>query len=79
MPSTGGLRSIAWPLVGMGSEKGAQIIYYFRDLNMPLYLVSAFPKGYQLKLSETEKDNMSQLVVELVESYWRDWARIAAK
>lgn len=48
LPGTGGVRLLHWPIKATGKSKRARIIYYFRDLNMPLYM---------LKLRRTMKEH----------------------
>src|ERR671921_241587 len=46
-----GLRKIRWKAKGFGKSGGARIIYYFRDLNMPLLLLAVYPKNHIARLS----------------------------
>ena len=41
MPGTGGVRKTRWPYKGKGKSRGLRIIYYFHDLNIPLYILES--------------------------------------
>jgi hypothetical protein len=66
IPGTGGVRKMRWPARGQGKRGGARVIYYFRDLNVPLYLLAAYAKGEKLNITAREKVAMSIMVDELV-------------
>lgn len=70
IPETGGLRKLRWAAHGRGKSGGARVIYYFRDLNMPLYLLTVYGKGEKLNLSQREKSDMRKLTDALVVKYW---------
>lgn len=70
IPGTGGLRKMRWAAKGKGKRGGARVIYYFRDLNMPLYLITLYAKGEKLRLSEAEKRQARALVDEIVRTHW---------
>lgn len=70
IPDTDGLRKIIWGGRGDGNDSGAQIVYYFRDLNMPLYLIASIRRGERLRLTKAEKAKMRMLVSEIVDSQW---------
>lgn len=70
IPGTGGLRKIRWAARGKGKRGGARVVYYFRDLNMPLYLITAFGKGEKIDLTMGEKAQMRALVDKIVDSHW---------
>lgn len=70
IPDTGGLRKIAWGGRGKRNLGGAQAIYYFRDLNMPLYLIAAIPRGERIRMTKAEKAEMRELVEAIVERQW---------
>jgi hypothetical protein len=55
-------------------EDAKRIVYYFRDLNMPLYLLALYRKGERIKLDSESKYQIEQLVDELVEQYSKQWA-----
>jgi len=66
IPDTGGVRKLRWRARGQGKRGGARVIYYFRDLNAPLYLLAVYAKGEKLNLTEAEKKQMRRLVDQIV-------------
>lgn len=62
IPNTGGVRKMRWPARGQGKRGGARVIYYFRDLNVPVYLLAVYAKGEKINLTEREKKLMRQMV-----------------
>lgn len=76
IPGTGGIRKLRWPARSQGKRSGARVIYYFRDLNMPVYLLGLYTKGEKVDLSEKEKRLMRALVGEIVEAYAVKWTTV---
>lgn len=70
MQGTGGIRKLRWALEGRGKQGGARIIYFFYDLNMPLYLLAAYPKSKKIDLTDAEKNGMRQFVKGLVRTQY---------
>ena len=68
VPDTDGLRSLKWPAC---RRSGARVIYYFRDLNMPVYLLTVLRPGERCRFKKAEKAQMRALVEELVREQWR--------
>lgn len=64
-----GVRKTRWAYGSKGKRGGLRIIYYFRDLNMPIYLIAVYKKNEKLNLTAKEKKVISQMVDELVE-HW---------
>jgi hypothetical protein len=52
---TGGVRKLRWNLTGKGKRGGARVIYYYCDLDTPLFLITMFTKGQKSDLSPAEK------------------------
>jgi mRNA-degrading endonuclease RelE of RelBE toxin-antitoxin system len=69
MPGTGGIRKMRWPCASRGKSSGLRVIYYFHDLNMPLYLLAVYGKGEILRLTKREEREMATLVKGLVRKY----------
>lgn len=53
----------------MGKRGGLRIIYFFHDLNMPIYLLAVYPKSRKDNISAEEKKIMQQLTRELVRAH----------
>jgi hypothetical protein len=76
IPDTGGVRKIRWQARRRGKRGGARVIYYFRDLNMPVFMLAAYSKGQKLNLTAAEKKMMRKLVDLLVEEYRMQWHNV---
>jgi len=40
MPGTGGLRKLRWASKGRGKRGGSRVIYYFHNIDVPLFLMA---------------------------------------
>ena len=69
MQGTGGIRKLRWSRQGGGKSGGVRVIYYFRNENMPLYLLTIFGKGEKANLSKAERNELAKLVQILVQ-WW---------
>lgn len=76
IPDTGGVRKLHWPITNDGSGHDYTVVYFFRDLNMPLYLLALYRKGEQIPLTAEYKREIEQLVAELVAQHSKRFARI---
>ena len=68
IPNTGGIRKLRWAAKGQGKRGGARVIYYFRDLNVPVYLLAVYAKGEKINLTEAEKKVMRGMVKRIVQA-----------
>jgi hypothetical protein len=62
---TGGLRKVRWARSGAGKSGGYRMIYYFHDLDTPIYAVLVYGKGSQADLTSDQRKTASVLVSEL--------------
>lgn len=69
IPETGGLRKLRWKGQGKGKSKAIRVIYFYHDLNMPLFILAVYMKGELLKLTKQEERLMTKLVRELTLHY----------
>lgn len=67
IPGTHGLRKIRWAAKGQGKSGGARVVYYFRDLNMPLYIVAIFAKGEKSDLTKAQYRDLERKLQLLIE------------
>jgi hypothetical protein len=55
IPGMGGLRKLRWAAKGKGKRGGSRVIYYFHNLDVPLFLMAIFAKNVQTDLSSEQK------------------------
>jgi hypothetical protein len=72
IPDTGGVRKIRWALEGMGKRGGARVIYYYHNLRLPVFMLSAYAKNQKANLNKAERNAMKRLVPALVAGYPRE-------
>ncbi len=73
IPGTGGLRKLRWGAKGKGTSGGARVIYYFRDLNFPLFFLAVYAKGERADLTVAELREIERKIALVVERMcWRD-------
>jgi hypothetical protein len=76
---TGGVRRLLWPYKDRsGQDSEALILYFFRDLNMPLFLVALFAGG-DCEFDDESRGEMAALVDQLLSEYAKRWARSRRK
>ncbi len=68
---TGGVRKLRWAAQGKGKRGGGRVIYYFHDLDMPLFLITFYTKSARSDLSGKGRHDMSRLVAALRIEYGR--------
>lgn len=73
---TGGVRTLLWPYKGRrGRRREALVVYFFRDLNMPLYLLAVFANG-KCEFDEACREQMEKLVEQLIDEHGKRWATL---
>jgi hypothetical protein len=55
IPGTGGVRKLRWGRAGSGKRGGARVIYFYHDMDRPLYLLLAYAKAQASDMSADEK------------------------
>jgi hypothetical protein len=73
---TGGVRKLRWRIPGCGKRGGARVVYYFRDLNMPLYLIAVYKKSEKDSLTQAERNRLRKLIEELIDAHSKVWLRL---
>lgn len=55
IPGTGGVRKLRWGKAGVGKRGGARVIYFYYQVDCPLYLLLAYAKAQATDLTADEK------------------------
>ncbi len=66
---TGGVRKLRWAASGRGKRGGGRVIYYFHDMEVPLYLLKFFAKATKTDLTARESKQLSQLIEAIVREH----------
>jgi hypothetical protein len=61
IPGTGGVRKMRWGRSGSGKRGGARVIYFYYDMDTPLYLLLAYAKAQATDMSADEKKTVAAL------------------
>ncbi len=69
IPGLRGIRKVRWQANQKGKSGGARIIYFFHNLNIPVFLLDIHAKSEKGDLSSQEKKIMNAMVDELIENY----------
>jgi len=67
VPGSGGVRKVRWALEGRGKRGGARVIYFFHDVEMPLYIFTAYAKSERENLDQAEIKAVKKLSEILVD------------
>lgn len=57
---TGGLRKLRWAAKGKGRRGGSRVIYYFHNLDIPIFLMAIFSKNIQTDLSPRQRKALAR-------------------
>jgi hypothetical protein len=75
IPGTGGARKFRWALAGKGKRGGARVITFYSGPSIPVFLLSVFGKNEKADLTANERNELRQILGELVETYRKGVAR----
>jgi len=59
--NTGGIRKVRWAVENKGKSGGVRVLYYYLDVDTPIYLLMAYKKGRKDTLSATDKQLLKDL------------------
>ena len=68
---TGGVRKLRWGLEGRGKRGGARVVYFYHDMDMPLFALTAYAKNERSDLSQQDRNDFRQLTALLVRTFKR--------
>jgi hypothetical protein len=62
---TGGVRKVRWSLSGKGRRGGVRVIYFYHNVQRPLYLLMVYAKARREDLTPDEKQAVRKLAAVL--------------
>jgi mRNA-degrading endonuclease RelE of RelBE toxin-antitoxin system len=68
IPQTGGVRKVRWGRRGSGKRGGVRVIYYYHDMNHPLYLLMIYAKAARADVSREARDALAEFSARLKRS-----------
>jgi hypothetical protein len=66
---TGGIRKVRWARENSGKSGGFRVIYFFKSMEVPLFLLNVFAKNEKENISHDERNELKKLTAILVEAY----------
>jgi hypothetical protein len=69
VPGGGGIRKLRWRLTGRGKRGGARVIYYYHNVDFPIFMLTGYAKNVREDLTARERNEFRQLTKALIESY----------
>jgi hypothetical protein len=75
LDGTGGVRALQWPV--RKTSAMPWVLYYFRDLNMPLYIIALYWRV--IRLDDGLRAELKHMVDELVAHHREEWRIIIAR
>lgn len=72
IPGTGGARKVRFAVRGRGKSGGIRIITFYTGIELPVFLLNIFTKNEKTDLSSDERNELKNVLGELVEIYKGD-------
>ena len=66
IPDTDGVRVLAWELAREGMPCEVHVVYFYYDLNTPVYLLGVLTSGIQPSFTNEQKARARALVAEII-------------
>ena len=66
---TGGFRKVRVARKGMGKSGGARVVYIWRNLRFPVFLITVFAKNQKENLSMAERNTLRKRADNIFETY----------
>jgi hypothetical protein len=71
MQGSGGARKLRWGAKGKGKRGGARVITFFGGPQAPVFLLTVFGKGERANLTKAERNELRQILANLIAEYER--------
>ena len=66
---TGGVRKLRWAKGNKGKSGSTRIIYFYHNLTMPLFILTAFSKNEQANLTKAQRNELAGFTKLLIQNY----------
>jgi hypothetical protein len=71
MEGTGGFRKVRFAIGNKGKSGGVRIIYIYRNDDVPVFLITVYPKNEKGNLTQAERNALKKRTDEIFKSYRR--------
>jgi hypothetical protein len=71
IPQTGGVRKLRWGRQGSGKRGGARVIYFFHNLQTPVFLIMVYAKAAREDMTPDQKKSVTAMAATLKYSFDR--------
>ena len=65
IPETGGVRKVRWTRQGSGKRGGTRIVYFYHDMQVPLFLILVYAKAQREDMTPDQKKQVRTLAAVL--------------
>jgi hypothetical protein len=65
IPGTGGVRKVRWARSGSGKRGGARVIFFYHNVDAPVYLLLAYAKAKREDITAEERKAVAALAAAL--------------
>lgn len=79
IPNCPGYRSRVFEFEDENSKRAVTVVYFFHDLNMPLYVLAAYKGEVEIQPQSWEEETMNSLAAQLVQTCHRGAERASSK
>jgi hypothetical protein len=69
MEGTGGVRKVRFAGQGAGKSGSYRVVYYFHDMEMPVFALALFAKNEKANLTMAERNELRAIMPRIVQEY----------
>lgn len=69
LEGTGGIRKVRWAREGGGKSGGFRVVYFFHNMDIPLFALNIFAKNEKANVSKAERNELKKMSTLLVDAY----------
>lgn len=69
LEGTGGVRKVRFAGEGTGKSGGYRVVYYFHDMDIPLFALALFAKNEKANLTQAERNELREIMPRIIKAY----------